>query len=504
MHIQAKLYQEWIDVMRDYSTVFCSEDMEDNAKAIERSSEVYSGNSRTLHFRVKSSRSEVTNIVTDVLTNELTNWVQLPTGLGLGLSWNLLWTWSKPHLNKEHLVIWQKVNHFDDSKQLTRKDLLKKNLQRFTDMKEMNKYAGEFEIMPQTYLLPHEYTQFVASFKEFESMKSSTTASEEGKAKTEPEFHNYWILKPVGLSRGRGISLIKNLAEVVYSQSSVIQKYVERPLLCLNHYKFDLRLFIVVTSFKPLEAFIYRDGFARVSTHQYSLNPNDTVNKFIHLTNSSIQKQNANGPTEDNPINDKEDDPDAGGSKIALLGSNGLWKRLEQYGKINTEQLWSSICLLVVKSLVAVDDKMIFQPNCFELFGYDILIDETLRPWLLEVNASPSLARENALDKRIKNTMLKDLVNLLDVAPFDRAALSRIISRRLSQMSKNRNLMGRNDAELEKDLKDILGDYIPRKYGELPKNMGNFERLAPETIHHQYVTKLKKKIVRTVDDNSAT
>lgn len=71
-------------------------------------------------------------------------------------------------------------------------------------------------------------------------------------------------------------------------------------------------------------------------------------------------------------------------------------------------------------------------------------------------------------------------------------------------MSKNRNLMGRNDAELEKDLKDILGDYIPRKYGELPKNMGNFERLAPETAHHQYVLKVKKKIVRTVDDNSAT
>ena len=77
-------------------------------------------------------------------------------------------------------------------------------------------------------------------------------------------LHNYWILKPVGLSRGRGISLLKSLDELAYSQASVVQKYVERPL-CLSHYKFDLRIYVVVTSFRPLEAFVYRDGFARAT-----------------------------------------------------------------------------------------------------------------------------------------------------------------------------------------------------------------------------------------------
>ncbi len=45
---------------------------------------------------------------------------------------------------------------------------------------------------------------------------------------------------------------------------------------------------------------------------------------------------------------------------------------------------------------------MVSQPCCFELFGYDVLIDEALRPWLLEVNASPSLARENHLDFKVR------------------------------------------------------------------------------------------------------
>jgi tubulin polyglutamylase TTLL5 len=534
MHIQSKLYEEWMDIMKDYSTVFCSNDPTDEIKVVnqndsgmERSAEVYSGNPATLHYRVKSQRSEVTNIITDVMNSSTETldspWIQLPSGLGLGLSWNLLWTWSKPHINKAHLLVWQKINHFDDSKQLTRKDLLKKNISRFTDMKMSNKYATEFEIMPQTFLLPHEYTQFVQCFQDFEGMKTkgvtsssqqdviniagnsgTATAQDNSNNVLPQQVHNYWILKPVGLSRGRGISLIKNLAEVVYSQSSVIQKYIERPLT-LNSYKFDLRLFIVVTSFKPLEAFMYKDGFARLSTHAYSLNPSAINDKFIHLTNSSIQKQNKTGPSADNPLNDKEDDPDSGGSKISLLGANGLWKRLEQSSlnsgkKVSIKELWNNIMTLVVKSLVVVDEKMIFQPNAFELFGYDVLIDEDLKPWLIEVNASPSLARENALDRRIKQAMLKDLINLLDVAPYNRAALSKIIQRRLSQITKNRYLHGKADIDLEKDLTEILGSYVPRRYGELPKNMGNFDRLCPETNNYQYVLKLKKKLIKSIDD----
>lgn len=84
-------------------------------------------------------------------------WVEMPTGLGLGTTWNLLWTWSKPRINYETLLVWQRVNHFPKSRELTRKDLLKRNIGRYEALCAGSKsYAGAFDIMPRTFVLPHE------------------------------------------------------------------------------------------------------------------------------------------------------------------------------------------------------------------------------------------------------------------------------------------------------------------------------------------------------------
>ena len=285
---------------------------------------------------------------------------------------------------------------------------------------------------------------------------------------------------------------MRDVASLTYSQPSVIQKYVEDPL-CLEGYKFDLRLYVLVTSFKPLEAFIYTDGFARVSTDKYSLSKGDMDNRFIHLTNSSIQKMHEKGPGKDSPLMDSTE---SGGSKIPLKGPQGLWARLERLG-MDTAGLWRDISILVVKSLVIVDDKMTPQICAFEVFGYDILIDSKLRCWLIEVNASPSMARENALDVRVKNAMVRDTIALIAPPPFDRAALARILKRRFHDISKNNILVGRSDGDLERDLRDILGDNMPRRYGETPAILGDYEKLCPDTKIHTHVLKLKSRIIKS-------
>lgn len=53
--------------------------------------------------------------------------------------------------------------------------------------------------------------------------------------------------------------------------------------------------------------------------------------------------------------------------------------------------------------------------NCFELFGFDILIDDTLKPWLIEVNLSPSLGCDSPLDTKVKASLLTDLLTLVGV-----------------------------------------------------------------------------------------
>jgi tubulin polyglutamylase TTLL5 len=97
------------------------------------------------------------------------------------------------------------------------------------------------------------------------------------------------------MSRGRGISLINKLEEVVFSEPIVMQKYIHNPFL-LDGYKFDLRIYVLVTSINPLECFIYKEGFARVSTERYCNDVEEINNKFVHLTNYSIQKDSAKFP----------------------------------------------------------------------------------------------------------------------------------------------------------------------------------------------------------------
>lgn len=89
---------------------------------------------------------------------------------------------------------------------------------------------------------------------------------------------------------------------------------------------------------------------------------------------------------------------------------------------------WSRIYDVIIKSLLsaenaifnAVKKNCIHRTNCFELFGYDILIDSDLKPWLVEVNLSPSLAVESPLDLSIKSNLLADVMSMVGVKRFDR------------------------------------------------------------------------------------
>ena len=174
---------------------------------------------------------------------------------------------------------------------------------------------------------------------------------------------------------------------------------------------------MLVTSFGPTEAFIYKRGFARLSSEQYSTDAKSLGNRFVHLTNSSVN--NSNSTHSDVTDDDKE----RGGSKVSL---EFCFKRMQQRG-IDTDAVWHSIVDVVCKSLYCVQDVIPWHPSAFELFGYDVLIDSDLKPWLIEVNSSPSLARDNALDHEIKDALLRDVLAVVDAPAVDRTALRDVL-----------------------------------------------------------------------------
>ncbi|XP_036142627.1 tubulin polyglutamylase TTLL5 isoform X3 [Monomorium pharaonis] len=121
----------------------------------------------------------------------------------------------------------------------------------------------------------------------------------------------------------------------------------------------------------------------------------------------------------------RSEDPDAEdvGHKWTL---SALLRHLRSMGQ-DTASLMQRIEDIIIKSIIATASGIVsglkqfvkYPETCFELFGFDILIDDTLKPWLLEVNLTPSLGCDSPLDVRLKSALIADLFTLVGIAAVD-------------------------------------------------------------------------------------
>jgi hypothetical protein len=140
---------------------------------------------------------------------------------------------------------------------------------------------------------------------------------------------NIWIVKAPDTSCGVGMKILYKLEDILDCEKGMggrtVQKYIENTLLAppncnlihntatipnqissknsqnsLLKYKFDIRIWVLVTSFEPLEAYIYSNVYGRKCIAPYSINLSNLGNNHIHLTNYSLQKKNCNNNTTDN------------------------------------------------------------------------------------------------------------------------------------------------------------------------------------------------------------
>ncbi|XP_016662328.1 tubulin polyglutamylase TTLL5 [Acyrthosiphon pisum] len=331
---------------------------------------------------------------------------------------NLLW--SNNHINTNiisSLRSYQRINHFPRSCELTRKDKLYKNIETMSHRNGIKK----FSFVPETYIMPKDYNRFISN---------------------QYRHRGLWIVKPFDLSRGRGITIIDYSFKDTQSalkENVVVAKYIDNPLL-VNGYKWDLRLYVLVTSFNPLVVYLYEEGLVRFATVKYVCDRSRINNRRMHLCNYSVNKSS--------PSYIRNSDPEREnvGHKWSM---SALLNHLREEYLINTETLMAEIEDIVVKTIMSATAQMLpaincFVPhnqNCFELYGFDILVDDKLKPWLLEVNLSPSLGIDSGLDSRIKSSMLCDLFTLIGIPIVDPTVFNfnKNVRRPKSDIPRNRN-----------------------------------------------------------------
>ena len=196
------------------------------------------------------------------------------------------------------------------------------------NLASMQKYfPKEYNFFPKTWTLPAD----LKSFKEQFNFR---------KAKT-------FIIKPEMGSQGKGIFLTRNFDWFTPGEHYVAQRYLHKPFL-IDNLKFDLRMYVLITSVIPLRIFIFKEGLARFATQEY-ISPlgSNLNNLFMHLTNYAINKE-----SEDFVQNDGHEDA---GHKRSLTS---IFKAIELARKtdpeiISSEECWQLLKELTVKTIVA-------------------------------------------------------------------------------------------------------------------------------------------------------
>lgn len=324
---------------------------------------------------------------------------------------------------------------------------------------------------PETYRLPEQANQ----------VKKALQDSDESTP---------WIVKPSRGSCGRGIRVFKKGDEEVDSLVSqacalapfspstarfplhVVQQYIRRPLL-VNERKFDFRVYVCVTSYDPLVAYIHHSGLVRFAAKKYDTTEKDITDVYSHLTNYSVgrkleaegkealKKKHIEEQQNQNQQNDDDDDDDNNNGTTSDNKNNNkvhpsvLAKNMSQEaaanfslelkwsmekfndylsktfgGKEACDKVWTDIEDVIVKTLFAVQPQIyrssvMVEGNhdaSIELYGFDVMLDEQLKPWLIEVNTLPSLESSSAFDYNVKSNVVTDILNLAQLQLYDRSS----------------------------------------------------------------------------------
>eukprot|EP00117_Sycon_ciliatum_P041226 scpid16248/ scgid30201/ Tubulin polyglutamylase ttll6; Tubulin tyrosine ligase-like family member 6 len=382
------------------------------------------------------------------------------TALGMkemseGEDWTLLWMDWAPTMDRVgDMKMYQKVNHFPGMQEICRKDMLAKNMNRLSKM-----FPKDYNIFPPSWCMPQDYGDFQA----FCRTKKNKT----------------FIKKPDAGCQGKGIVVTRNPKDISTKDNCVVQQYLSKPFL-IDGFKFDYRIYVLITSCDPLRVFVYKDGLARFCTVKYTDPTQNNVDSVcMHLTNYAINKHSTNFVRDDDS-----------GSKRRITTVD---KWFENNG-YDIKKIWGDIEDVIIKTLISCHP--IIKHNyrscfpslgmrhsaCFEVLGFDVMLDRKLKPWIIEVNLSPSFHTDAPLDKEVKEGLLNDALQLINLHGIDKKKVLEDERRRMRERLLSR---GKPKSGFSVDAQTRAEDEAYLEKFE-DAHLGGYRRIYPQNNKEKY------------------
>ncbi|MBD3895848.1 amylase [Halomonas sp. ML-15] len=308
--------------------------------------------------------------------------------------WEAAWITGMPDAKQFRQVSPQRrMNHFPGNAALTVKSRLHASLAALRERMQQihgadSEWAERLAFFPRSYEMPQDYHTLQVAAREAPQQR--------------------WILKPTNASKGKGIQVLQRVAEAPLKPDWLVQEYLANPHTIRGH-KYVLRLYVLISSIEPLRVYLYRQGFAKLASEPWD--PDDVDNPFSQLTNPDI-----------NALNTEADVP------VEFIDLERYRDWLREQGH-DDAQLFAKIEDLVALTAISALDAIKQRTaqagadprGCYELLGLDCLVDDTLKPWILECNLSPSLgtcaAPESGgvIEEEIKGGLVRDMLRLLGI-----------------------------------------------------------------------------------------
>ena len=357
---------------------------------------------------------------------------------------NFIWTELSQEINfpsHNDASLAQIINHFENHNEISNKKNLFINLLKYCVYNRIDL----FSFFPLTIILSFNKEYFNDQIELFQQIYNDMSSLVEGTFDNEETLDNYyrfhfvrrkndslkikvpkshytgknlWVLKRINLNRGREIKVLRDLnsiiSEIENSKNEkkysclIIQKYIENTLL-YNNRKFDIRIWVLISYLSTndkYEVYVFKEGHLKACSETFNINSDDL---YVHLTNYSVQKYNRNFSKEEV------------GNEISFeLFQNELDKK--GIKKNFKKDIFPKILRIIAISTNAAKTKIniLARRNCFEIFGYDIILDGNCQPFLLEINTNPGLEESSPLIKMLVPRMIDDAFRLTIDELFER------------------------------------------------------------------------------------